>query len=122
MIDKRITNQKMVILEAFRHLNHPTAEEVLNYIRRDFPDFSRATLYRNLAKYVEEGKLVKVFLTGETRYETLTSKHLHLVCKSCGRIENVNFDYPITQPKNLMGFKLTGYDLSFTGYCPDCID
>ena len=56
----RITEQKQVILGAFKKGYHPTAEELLEKIRKTHPNFSRATLYRNLASFCDSGEICKV--------------------------------------------------------------
>ncbi len=119
-MDKRITEQKMIILEAFRHLDHPTAEELWRYIQKQHPNFSRATMYRNLAKYVQDGVVARVCITEDIRYETNVNKHIHVVCSSCNKIQDVNFNYPIVQPKTLLGYNIHGYELFFKGTCPKC--
>ena len=54
----RNTEQKQIILDAFKKGYTPTAEELLKKIRVTNPDFSRATLYRNLGAYCASGKLL----------------------------------------------------------------
>ena len=116
----RVTAQKQQILDAFRPGYHPTAEELLAKIRKTEPDFSRATLYRNLSAFVEEGRIVKLsFLEGADRFEIAGAPHYHVVCKNCGRIENVNIK-PIATPNSILDFDVVGHDLTFYGICPKC--
>lgn len=115
----RVTAQKQQILEAFKPGYHPTAEELLQKLRRTDPNFSRATLYRNLASFCEEGKLVKLTFGGPDKYELASDPHYHLVCENCGKIENV-MTKPIATPSTLLGFEITGHALTFYGLCPKC--
>lgn len=116
----RVTAQKQQILDAFKPGYHPTAEELLQKLRKSDPNFSRATVYRNLAYFCEEGKLVKLnFLGGPDRYEMVGEPHYHLVCEKCGRIEDV-MTKPIATPSTLMGYQVTGHTLTFFGLCPKC--
>jgi len=116
----RVTIQKQQILDAFKAGYHPTAEELLLKIRKTEPTFSRATLYRNLNTFCEEGKVVKLsFLEGADRFEIAGEPHYHVVCKNCGRIENVNIK-PISTPNSILDFDVVGHDLTFYGICPKC--
>ena len=116
----RVTIQKQQILDAFKVGYHLTAEELLSKIRKTEPTFSRATLYRNLNTFCEEGKVVKLsFLEGADRFEIAGEPHYHVVCKNCGRIENVNIK-PISTPNSILDFDVVGHDLTFYGICPKC--
>ena len=116
----RVTTQKQQILDALKPGYHPTAEELLEKIRKTEPDFSRATLYRNLSSFCEEGKITKLsFMGGADRFEIVSTPHYHVVCKKCGRIENVNIKQ-LSMPSSIMEFDVVGHDLTFFGYCPKC--
>ena len=116
----RITTQKQQILEVFKEGYHYTADELLQKIRKSDPSFSRATLYRNLTSFVEDGKIIiHSFLSGADRYEVAGKKHYHIVCENCGKIENVNIN-PIGTPSSILGFDVTSHSLTFYGICPKC--
>jgi Fur family peroxide stress response transcriptional regulator len=117
----RITEQKQIILEAFKPDYHPTAEELWEKIKRKHPDFSRATLYRNLAYFCENGKLSKVSVKNNVdRYELNTGSHYHLVCENCGRLENISLPTPLSTPPRLMNYDVNYHELTFYGICPKC--
>lgn len=119
---KRVTSQKQQILEAFKPGYHPTAEELLVKIRKTDPSFSRATLYRNLVTFCEEGRLDKLsFMEGADRFEMASVPHYHVVCEKCGRVENVNIT-PIATPNSILDFDVTKHNLTFFGLCPKCKD
>ena len=121
MTNNRNTNQKDIILDALGYLNHPTAEELLDSIIKKQGAFSKATLYRNLAKFIEEGKVVKVNLGGDSvRYELECGFHYHLVCNQCGRVDNLVLPKPLALPQRLMGYEIEGHDIIFNGKCPKC--
>ena len=82
----RNTETKEMILSAFKKGYTPTAEELLKKLRQSSPNFSRATLYRNLSAYCENGKLKKISTVGQAdRYELNTGCNYHLVCEVCGK-------------------------------------
>lgn len=115
------TEQKRIIMEAFKPGYHPTADELLKKIRKSYPEFSRATLYRNLAKFCADGELIKISIIGQTdRYTNNTNCRYHLVCEKCGRLEDVNMPNAVKNPAKLMDFEIKYHDLTFYGICPNC--
>lgn len=117
----RITEQKQIILEAFKKGYHPTAEELLEKIQKSHPNFSRATLYRNLATFVENGDLIKVSIKNSVdRYELNIGSHYHLVCEHCGKLQNLDMPSPLSCPPKLLDYDVNYLDLIFYGVCPKC--
>lgn len=117
----RMTDNKSAILYAFKDGYHPTADELLMKLKKTYPDFSRSTLYRQLATLVEEGKLKKIGGVGQTdRYTNNLDCHYHLVCESCGRIEELNMPNAIKTPAKLMNYDVDYHELTFYGICPNC--
>ena len=118
---ERITEQKQIILDAFKKGYHPTADELIAKIRKTHPDFSRATLYRNLAYFCEKGEIQKVCVKGSVdRYELGNEFHYHLVCENCGKIENICLPNPLSTPPKLMDYDVRTHELTFYGICPKC--
>ena len=117
----RNTETKSMILKAFKKGYTPTAEELLQKLREAEPNFSRATLYRNLASFCENGKLKKVSVVGKTdRYELNTGCNYHLVCEVCGKIEDLEMAGAIKTPARLMDYEVHSHELMFYGVCPKC--
>lgn len=46
----------MMIKDALMRLDHPTASEVYEYIRKIYPNISLGTVYRNLGVMAESGR------------------------------------------------------------------
>jgi len=67
--------------------SHPTAEEVYEQVRKEIPEISLATVYRNL-RQLEELHLIKKLDTGEgeARFDADLSDHSHFLCEGCGRV------------------------------------
>lgn len=86
----RVTPQRIAILGAILELNnHPTAEHIIEYIKRNHPNISVGTVYKVLDSFVENGLLKKVKTeNGIMRYDPLQSNHHHLYCKETDRIED----------------------------------
>ena len=67
--------------------DHPTAETVYLNIRREFPNISLGTVYRNLNLLVEMGLLHRIYTgMGADRFDAVVTAHPHLICSSCGGV------------------------------------
>lgn len=117
----RQTTQKETILEVIGELSHPTADEILEKIEKKYGAFSKATLYRNLNQFVDEGKVDRVTLSDTVaRYEIAKSFHYHLACEKCGKIENLMLPTPLSFPDQILGYNIDTHSLTLYGICPKC--
>lgn len=121
----RNTIQAALIYEAVNRLQcHATAEEIYQEVIREHPTVSRATVYRNLNRLAQEGRIRKLELpTGPDRFDHLCHQHYHVRCEKCGRIFDVDMDCIPDLEKNIRdrrGFQITGHDILFRGICPEC--
>lgn len=86
----KITPQRLVIYEAIFMLNnHPTAENVIEYIKTNHPNISVGTVYKVLDSLVENSLLKRVKTEKDImRYDAVLSNHHHLYCVQTDRIED----------------------------------
>ncbi len=126
----RITPQREMVIEAIAHSGrHVSAEEVYEEVRRRAPSLSLATVYRTLDFLVAEGLASKNDLGGgHVVYATVRhGPHLHLVCRRCGRVYEVE-TRPLTllledlgrQVQEQYEFAADLLHLSIPGLCADC--
>jgi Fur family transcriptional regulator, peroxide stress response regulator len=92
LIEKKlkVTPQRIAILEAIDQLNnHPTAENIIEFIRKNHPNIATATVYKVLDALVEN-RLVKKVKTEKDimRYDAFMVNHHHLYCSESDRIED----------------------------------
>ncbi|HIE11742.1 MAG TPA: transcriptional repressor [Kiritimatiellae bacterium] len=81
--------QKANVYHAVENLaSHPTADEVFAHMRGTSHRISLATVYRNLEALVAEGKLLRL-PTIPRRYDHRTQSHTHVICRVCGRVEDL---------------------------------
>ena len=122
---KRNTIQRSLVLEAVNRLQcHATADEIYEEIKKDHPNISRATVYRNLNVLSEMGEIRRLETPGGAdRFDHRCHDHCHVRCQKCGRVFDVDVDF-ITgleqRIRDAHGFEFTGYDILFRGICPDC--
>jgi len=97
----KVTPQRMAVLEAVDLLNdHPTAEEVGQFIRRQHPNIATGTVYKTLDTLVEKDILRRVKTDrGLLRYDAVKEVHHHLYCEQTDRIEDY-YDSELTEVLN----------------------
>jgi Fe2+ or Zn2+ uptake regulation protein len=104
--------------------SHPTADWVYQKARKEIPNISLGTVYRNLRKLSEEGMIQKLaFGSSFDRYDADTSFHYHFTCRKCGKVYDIA---PNGQQKLLRevqkkrGFQVEGVRMEFYGICTAC--
>ncbi len=119
----KVTPQRVAIYDAIVKLNnHPTAENVIEYIKANHPNISVGTVYKVLDSLVENNLLKKVKTEKDImRYDAVLSNHHHLYCAETDRIEDyedeklnaiINDYFNANQIKN---FKVQDIKLQITG-------
>jgi Fur family peroxide stress response transcriptional regulator len=88
--DLKVTPQRIAILEAIVKLNnHPTAENIIDYIRKNFPNIATATVYKVLDVLAANELIKKVKTERDVmRYDAVMESHHHLYCSESDRIED----------------------------------
>ncbi len=124
-----MTKQREVILEELRKLKtHPTAVELYEILRKKMPKISLGTVYRNLEIMAEEGIIKKLEIPGrEKRWDGDISKHFHLRCVKCGKVEDifVNEKDILKMEEILKNYisensEVEDLNLEVVGICSDC--
>ncbi|MGN0822218.1 MAG: Fur family transcriptional regulator [Candidatus Gallimonas sp.] len=120
---ERKTRQKRVVYDALKALDHPTATEVYEEVRRMNDNASRGTVFRLLGSFAASGRVRKVQLSdSDDRYDATVAPHAHARCRTCGRIMDVylpEVERALSEVKT-EGFYGEGYALEFFGKCEIC--
>ena len=92
MSDIRQTKQKAAILGYLRSVKtHPTAEIVYSAVKKEMPNISLGTVYRNLEEFSKNEIIGKLEVAGRKRFDGDISVHGHFICEKCGRIDDLFF-------------------------------
>ena len=119
----KVTPQRVAILEAIITLNnHPTAENIIDFIRKNHPNIATATVYKVLDIMVEN-KLIKKVKTDRDimRYDAIMTNHHHLYSSDSDRIEDYIDDELNTmiedyfKQKKISGFQIEDIKLQIIG-------
>jgi len=86
----KVTPQRVVVLEAVIRLNiHPSADNVIEFIKVNHPNIATGTVYKTLETLVQRGIIKKIKTdNGIMRYDAVFEKHHHLYCSESDRIED----------------------------------
>jgi Fur family ferric uptake transcriptional regulator len=126
---QRYTPQRRSITELLGEARSPLAmPAILEGVR----GLTQSSAYRNLA-VLEQVGLVRRVITDEDfahfeLTEELTGHHHHLVCSSCGRVEDValptdveeQMDRSLDRSARRAGFASVRHRLDLIGTCRDC--
>lgn len=121
----RNTRQKEIIFETLCELRtHPTVLELYDLVRKKDPSIGQATVYRNVSKFVEEGKVRRVLTKdGIDHYDGDCSNHSHFMCNVCHRLYDlydVNATNLIQEAKKETSFDIKEAWVLFDGICNQC--
>lgn len=121
----RNTKQKEIILTTLGELKtHPTILELYEAVRHKDSSIGQATVYRNVSKLVEEGKVLKVLTKdGIDHYDGDSIPHSHFMCQVCHRLidlYDVNTDSLVKQVKNKKSLDIIDVHVLFEGVCEKC--
>lgn len=121
----KVTPQRVAIYHVLHGSHeHPTAEMIYQNLREEHPSMSLATVYKTMEIFEKIG-VVRVLDMGDdrSRYDWDTTKHSHVRCTVCNRVDDVHgidMDSISEGVAQQSGYKVTGQQLSFEGVCPHC--
>jgi len=122
---RRVTKQREAILKILRsNRSHPTADQIYDAVRKEIPNISKGTVYRNLQVLREDGAISELNLNGTlSRYEEKQPRHYHFRCEQCGRVFDLDEPVNTEIDKRVSvrtGLQVSYHQLEFRGLCKDC--
>lgn len=117
----KVTPQRVAIVEELYTHGHMNIDELYKNLLKKFPSISLATIYKNVNAMLEKVFLNEVKIP-ETKsvYELVKEEHSHLVCKTCGSIEDITLDTSTLQSSLNTNFKIENIEVVFSGVCSHC--
>jgi len=119
----KVTPQRIAILEAVTILkNHPTADNISEYVRQRHPNVAIGTIYKILETFVEKKIIKKVKTESDImRYDAVKERHHHIYCTECDEIQDY-FDEELDlllenyfKTKRIPNFKIEDVKLQIIG-------
>jgi Fe2+ or Zn2+ uptake regulation protein len=135
-VDQRYTSGRRAIVDALTSAGRPlTVPEIIGDRDDAAPGrdpLPQSSAYRNLTVLVDAGVVHRVSGTDDHgRYELaeeLSGHHHHLLCESCGRVDDVSavpqleraLDDAARLAAEATGFEVTGHRIDLVGRCASC--
>lgn len=121
----KFSKQREIILnEVMNSHLHPTADSIYNSLKKDNPELSLGTVYRNLSQLTKHGFISKLSIPNQSdRYDKNIKPHAHLICKDCNNIydvESETINKFINDLSNEKDLSITNYDIVLQGTCKNC--
>ena len=119
----RATSQRIALLTALYAASTPQSAEALAQARKGELDL--ATVYRALQEFERLGLVRRVQMKAGSLYEVVGTHHHHLICRSCGLIEDVEVCLPrsvrakLTESSNRFR-SVDDHALEYFGICTSC--
>lgn len=105
--------------------DHPTAEIVYKNVRRQNPNISLGTVYRNLTLLADLGEIQRLRLgDGTDHFDADTSLHYHFICRECGCVQDLRMDAVdgiLDAARQHFNGQITGHMTYFYGLCGQCL-
>ncbi|MEF3122462.1 Fur family transcriptional regulator [Kocuria flava] len=123
---RRVTRQRLAVLEAVDAHPHSTAEDVAAAVRTVLPTITVQSVYVVLSDLTALGMLRKFEPPASPAlYETRTDdNHHHAYCVRCGAVTDIDCAVghaPCLTPVEHHGMHLLSADVVYHGVCADCL-
>ena len=121
----RMTPQRRAIVtEVMRSQGHISPAAIARTIQQRMPGVNASTVYRTISMLEEAGILSHAHLESGPEYHLADEpEHVHLVCSSCGRTDDLSLKeaktlYELVSRHRGFAADLTHFAIS--GLCSDC--
>ena len=103
--------------------SHPSAKWVYDKLKDEIPNLSLGTVYRNIALFKEQGRVITVAnVNGEERIDADVTDHAPFVCECCNSVYDLVNSEQSPLEKQLLqnGFEIKRKNVVFYGICKKC--
>ncbi len=121
----KYSKQREMILNCIKsNPVHPTADMIYDVLKKEHPNLSLGTVYRNLNQLTEHGYIKKVAIPGYAdRFDGTLHDHYHFLCLECHQVTDLTVTQ-LDELKNALqlayGIEIVNTELSFKGICSAC--
>jgi len=120
------TAQRLAVLRAVSGQPHGAADDVAEAVRAEIGVISRQAVYDALRLLADKGLVRRIQPAGSAaRYEDrIGDNHHHLICRSCGRMADVDCavgDTPCLTALDDSGYEIDEAEVVYWGRCPECL-
>lgn len=122
--DLKVTPQRVAIVEELYKNGHMNIDDLYKKLLSKFPSVSLATIYKNVNAMIEKVFLSEVKIpNSKSVYELVKGEHAHLVCSSCGMIEDITLKTKdlVEEASSNSNFKIESSNIILSGTCQKCL-
>ncbi len=125
MVALKFSRQRQSIQDYLANsYDHPTADMVYMHVKKEYPNISLGTVYRNLNLLTDMGEALKINTpNGGHRFDGHTKPHNHFICTDCGEVVDLEMN-EISNVQTLSGDTFNGniesHSTVFFGKCGNC--
>jgi len=121
----KVTTQRLAIYKFIvTREDHPTADQIYQELKIDYPTLSLGTIYKTLHTLKELGLIQELgFNEGSIRYDPDMEPHINLVCAKCGKIKDYKAQKIVKFWNDIvsdLGLKPIGQRIDIYYECEDC--
>jgi Fe2+ or Zn2+ uptake regulation protein len=112
------TPQRMAVVNyILKTTTHPSADEVLDKVRKECPTLSRATVYNTLNLMVKKSLLkTQVLREGTVVFDPNIKRHHHFIDEVSGKIYDIPWDaLKVTGENSLEDFEVKEFQVILRG-------
>lgn len=104
--------------------DHPTASTIYQELKKEYPNISLGTVYRNLNLMCSLGEIARISCGEDSdRFDGRSTPHYHHVCTECGAVHDIPMEAldGINQlVQNFTEHEIEEHWMYFYGLCNDC--
>ena len=121
----RVTGPRVAVLRAVHAHPHADTDTLIDAARADLGEVSKQAVYDVLRALTDAGLVRRIEPSGSVaRYESrVGDNHHHVVCRSCGAIEDVDCAVshtPCLTASDDHGYVIDEAEVVYWGLCPAC--
>jgi Fe2+ or Zn2+ uptake regulation protein len=121
----RVTRPRVAVLDAVHGHPHADTSSIVEVVRDRLGEVSQQAVYDVLGALTDAGLVRRIHPPGSVaRYESrVGDNHHHVVCRSCGAIEDVDCvvgSAPCLSAAGHTGYVIDEAEVVFHGLCPTC--
>jgi len=125
MTNVKLTFQRKAIYDVLKEAtDHPTAGDIIERLRAKELTFAYGTVYNSL-RYLTDAGLIRELKLGDasSRYDARTDEHQHIVCTTCGKVDEVCEEVPeawLQTAAKETGYIIEKAKIVLEGVCGEC--
>ncbi|MGM0641340.1 MAG: Fur family transcriptional regulator, partial [Thermotogota bacterium] len=117
----KVTPNRLKVAEViFNSTEHPSIDEIHTTLTRNGKNISFTSVYNIIKMFQSAGIVKEIKSKDRSRYDANTKPHSHFICRSCGRVIDIEEDLNIDFPDHVNSMKVESIEVNYFGLCQEC--